>query len=144
MEIPRRYHIELQADSEDYRCLVGNLLTHHREDRGTAELGSHRTVPNAGWTLGDILDRLTNFDVAFLRAHFDERQQLHLGNYLYQQTLGKLPVALSPTDTIELTIHSSDEHILRLPWALIAHRGQFLCRQGVLGFNRHSASGPDQ
>lgn len=83
------------------------------------------------YTLGSLIERLIHMDLDFIKE-FDERLQIVLGEYLYDQTFGKLNAWDLPTgeSPVEVTIVTADEHMARLPWPLLAHRGIFLCATG--------------
>jgi len=84
-------------------------------------------------TLGHILDSIIKFAPKKLK-NFNERIQLDLGQYLYDQTLGNLPEKeqehLRDAKDLDLRILTEDEHIASLPWNLIANKGIFRCTTG--------------
>ncbi len=84
-------------------------------------------------TLGDIMDSIMEFDPKELK-NFDERVQLELGQYLYDQTLGGLPEKeqdhLRQAKGLDLRILCDNEWIAGLPWNLLADRGIFRCTTG--------------
>jgi len=84
-------------------------------------------------TLNDLVKTIVNFKQDELNAD-NERIQLDLGMYLYQQTIGSLPESeqerLTNEQDIELRIITDDEWIANIPWNLIADKGKFKCTIG--------------
>jgi hypothetical protein len=100
------------------------------------ELGSTAQINIKGktCTLGELIQALIAYESEILETFFDERGQLELGQYLYAQTLGCWQNAPDPRREADIQIHilSEDEHILRLPWVLLACDGIFL---SILGWS---------
>ncbi len=90
------------------------------------------TIKNKPCALGALVQALITFKSETLKTVFDERGQLMLGQYLYAQTLGRCPDKLQAVTGAEvlLRIISEDEHIIRLPWVLLARNGVFLATAG--------------
>jgi hypothetical protein len=92
-----------------------------------------RAIPDHDWTLENLVQAIIGFNSADLKA-FDERVQLDLGQYLYDQTLGQLPEEIQyeflRPRVSQVRIVSKDEWILRLPWNLLANQGMFLSMTG--------------
>ncbi len=82
--------------------------------------------------LADLSQALICFNQDWINAYLDERGQVEVGHYLYQQIFGKVsPYDLAEDGTgIEVRIITKDENIARLPWVLLAHEGVFLSTMG--------------
>jgi len=103
----------------------------HQGDQASAyflpklELGPRTeiTIKGKSYTLSKLIQSLNVFD---------ERDQLELGRYLYAQTLGQWQGGQHQNVEvdIQLRIITEDEHILRLPWVLLARNGIFLVIAG--------------
>lgn len=65
---------------------------------------------------------------------YDERGQLEIGRFLYQQLFASLDARkkrrLRDADEVALRVVTSEEHIARLPWVLLADEGIFLSTVG--------------
>ncbi len=81
------------------------------------------------YTLDELVRMLIEFRDSDLASAFAERGQLNLGRHLYDQTLGRSDRYRTATD-VDLRIISDDEHILRLPWPLLARQESFLVSAG--------------
>ncbi len=81
------------------------------------------TVP-----LAELSQALILYEQDWLNEYLDERGQIEVGHYLYEQIFG----TASPYDLTEdgegaeVRIVTEDEDIARLPWVLIAYNGVFL------------------
>ncbi|MBN1479310.1 hypothetical protein JXA70_03450 [candidate division KSB1 bacterium] len=92
-------------------------------------------VPIAGqsYSLGDLVQALIEFHDDDLNRAFHHRGQLDIGHYLYAQVFGDVPpeqLGHAENEPIDLRIVTTDEHIARLPWVLLAHDGVFLSAMG--------------
>jgi len=79
--------------------------------------------------LGDLVQVLLAHKPQEPDTIFDERGQLEIGRYLYQQIFDDIHpsrLKLDSDDQVDLRIVTDDEHIARLPWVLLAHKGTFL------------------
>ena len=83
-------------------------------------------------SLADLSQALIDYNQDWLDDFLDERGQLEIGQYLYQEIFGSItPYDLTEEGTgIELRIITKDEDIARLPWTLLAHDGVFLSTMG--------------
>ena len=75
------------------------------------------------YTLQQILDALVQGDPADPIRALQERGQIDLGQYLFSQVFGALELTAADWESAEIDIQSPDEHIGRLPWALLACGG---------------------
>ncbi|CAK8725487.1 hypothetical protein KKHLCK_16845 [Candidatus Electrothrix laxa] len=83
-------------------------------------------------SLADLSQAFINYDQEWIDEQLDERGQLEVGQYFYQQIFAKLtPYDLAEDGAgVELRIITKDENIARLPWVLLAHNGTFLSMSG--------------
>ncbi len=85
-----------------------------------------KPIPDKEWRLLDLVEAIVRFKKEDLKA-FDERVQLDLGQYLYDQTLGRLPEKdqkqLREQKDLSLRILTDNEWIAGLPWNLLADGG---------------------
>lgn len=109
------------------------------ESGPAAELGEVRLSPEAtvaipaldpphlpsDYSLDALVQALVEFKQQDLELAFSERGQMAIGKYLYDQTLAKLP-AVDSLPKADLRIITGDEHVGRLPWALLARDATFL------------------
>ena len=82
--------------------------------------------------LDDLSQALICSNQDWINAYLDERGQVEVGHYLYQQIFGKVsPYELAEDGAgVEVRIITKDENIARLPWVLLAHEGVFLSTMG--------------
>lgn len=91
------------------------------------------TIKEQTYSLGELVQALIKFNRTDLEIAFEERGQLEIGHYLYQQIFGDIhssDLKPSPDDQVDLRIVTDDEHIASLPWVLLAHQGLFLTAAG--------------
>ncbi|MCI5207680.1 MAG: hypothetical protein D3910_02540, partial [Candidatus Electrothrix sp. ATG2] len=90
------------------------------------------SLKNSKVSLADLSQALIDFDQEWIDEYLDERGQLEVGQYLYQQIFARVsPYDFAEDGTgVELRITTKDEDIARLPWALLAHEGVFLATMG--------------
>ncbi|MFO1429397.1 MAG: hypothetical protein U1F76_04540 [Candidatus Competibacteraceae bacterium] len=138
------YFLEIYNNSDHYKGCI------HQDDVSSAyplpqiELGpgAQITIKGKSYILNELIQAIITFKYTDLETVFDERGQLELGQYLYKQTLGRRwqnASDLPRESDIQLHILSENEHILRLPWVLLACGGNFLSVSGwsvILG-NSH-------
>jgi hypothetical protein len=134
-----RYFLEIENTSGHYQG------RYHHGDPGQASewfdlsLGPEQSLSIKGQPrrFDELLQALRDCNEIVLANLLDERGQLEWGYYLYQQSLGRWQTGRLPLETTaQLHIVSEDEHILRLPWVLLARDGVFLTTTGwsvVLG-----------
>ena len=96
---------------------------------GPADKLSIKSSPTESYPLQSLVKALITSEIADLERIFRERVQIELGGHLYEQTLGKLGLYDTERD-IDLRIITDDEHLARLPWPLLCHRGVFLTSKG--------------
>ncbi|HKV39013.1 MAG TPA: hypothetical protein VJX67_07360 [Blastocatellia bacterium] len=134
--VPGRYFVEVERWGEEmFRCRLhaGDFIA-LRSAEG-AKLGERALVRINRQTLrlGDLIDRLAQDPPRALSDLMDERGQRELGNYLHDQLFanGASPPLITSNDgAVDMRIIASDEHILRLPWMLLANSSGFLSARG--------------
>ncbi|HEX8089867.1 MAG TPA: hypothetical protein VF762_13490, partial [Blastocatellia bacterium] len=130
-----RYYVEIESAVEGYagRYHQGRPAAEQpfvsialgRDDRLSINGSSH--------SLGDLTEKLIGYQPDTLQNIFNEHGQLELGQYLFSQVFGRAKAASMlqlQHERVEVRIITSDEHIARLPWVLLADRGIFLSNIG--------------
>ncbi len=127
MTVPSRYLVTLTKESLQVVCWEEERAIVSRTDSSFLP-EAKITLKGSETSLAELSQALINYNQDWLDEFLDERGQLEVGQYLYQQIFGKLtPYDLSPEGTgIELRIITKDENIARLPWVLLAYDGIFL------------------
>jgi CHAT domain len=99
------------------------------------QLGPQSTVDIKGqaYTLAALVQALIGYQPDDLQMVYDERGQLQVGRYLYTQIFGVLDATerrrLRDT-SVDARIVTEDEHLARLPWALLVDESVFLSTVG--------------
>lgn len=131
------YFLTIERHGREYRGRLRRDDSKNEVDLGEVELGPQATVDIDGKVhrLQELVDELTAFNVKFLQESFDERGQVVLGSHLYRQTFGRLPnhwpvPAIEADVRFRVVVNDDAEDIVRLPWALLARDGTFLCANG--------------
>jgi hypothetical protein len=131
-----RYLVNIQNAGNEYRGYIRSAESDMHFDLGNIRLGEDVPVEINGYirTLGEITENLVYHRIENLETDFDEGGQLAVGRYLYAETFGKLnsPNHLKQRQDkdVEVRIITTDEHIARLPWVLLASGGVFLSTNG--------------
>lgn len=128
-----RYYIEIRRENNGYAGQV-----HRGGDRvfqiKDLKLACEDTVliKNQSIRLDELVRSIITFEKKWLENRFDERGQYETGVWLFHQLFGGTPPwQIQPKNGhVEIRIVASDEHICRLPWVLLAHRGIFLSASG--------------
>jgi hypothetical protein len=90
------------------------------------------TIKGYDVSLAELSQALIDYDEDWLADVLDERGQLEVGKYLFQEIFD----AITPYDltedgrNVELRIITKDEDIARLPWTLLAYHSVFLSTMG--------------
>ncbi len=127
-----RHFVEISNDRGKYRARVHDGDPMRGQVLSSLAIGPE-VAPFAELpdTLGSLIERLIAFDSEFITRVLDERLQLELGRYLYDQIFGQLEERNLPTEAnVEVEILTQDEHAARLPWVLLARSGRFLSATG--------------
>src|SRR5215217_2833413 len=129
-----RYFIEITTEHDNISILIyENNPTIGRKADG-AKLRRSDTVPleEQHYRLDEIVDliRSPHADHLYQRTqeNLDERDQVDIGHFLYQQLFGDIhPAKLQPdtNEAVDLRIITDDEFIASLPWPLLAHQASF-------------------
>lgn len=121
---------EIISNGSSYKAILhqGNhLIGKENQDCkiGKSDKVSLRTRE---FSLEEVIRHLENYEIRFLNSYFQERGQLEMGTYLYKSLFGNLePHQLCEGKTdVDLRILTDDEHIMKLPWVLLAYGGYFL------------------
>ena len=125
------YFIEISKETNAYCGLIhqGNRRMAHAIDKMQLAPESTIKIKDQAYKLGNLIQAMLSYKKEDLAIAFDERGQLEIGRYLTQQLFqGMSPDELktNPNERIYLRIVTEDEHIARLPWVLLNHRGIFL------------------
>ncbi len=131
MEGEMRYFLEISQENNSYTVSLHQGNPKMANKRINVALGSIAKVIVKGeeHDLGELVRLLKEFDEQRVNDIYDERGQLDIGHYLYQQLIGgRLPTDFNRPgdDQVDLRLITSDEHIASLPWPLMAHKGVFL------------------
>ncbi len=131
-----RYSVIIQNKENKYTGILRYGEKKNAWQLPNLELGPEVEVPLNGETrrLGELVEEFMRYDPIELKNSFDERGQLEIGQYLFSQLFEKI----NSTDAkhfllekdVDLRIVTSDEHISRLPWPLLANKGIFLSTVG--------------
>lgn len=96
------------------------------------------------YDLGAFIQNLMADQSPELTAAFNERGQLEVGQFLYKQIFRGMDTAMLERlrhEKVEVRVITEDEHIARLPWALLAANGVFLSTTGTTGWSVALGSG---
>lgn len=131
MPAPERIVVEIEREAGEpaYRAVIHGLRTAALVRDGL-KLSPTDTVPFSSGpvSLADLSRRLFPADsetVAEDLAFFNERHQLELGRFLGEQLFGSVAASnelreLFAREGQELRLVTDDEHLVRLPWVLLA------------------------
>jgi len=131
-----RYFVEITPVANAYTGLIdqGNPATAQPLANPRLEPTTEISIKGRACSLDGLMQSLIGYQSSQLATLFDERGQLEIGQHLYAQTFGQLAAnerqRLHQRDEVEVCIVTQDEHITRLPWALLAHNGIFLSTTG--------------
>ncbi|MEZ4866210.1 MAG: hypothetical protein R3C14_33140 [Caldilineaceae bacterium] len=131
-----RYAIEITKQGNTYTGLIHQGNRANAQPLAALNLGANTgiTIKGQAYFLSELTQALISYQSHQLAYLFDERGQLELGHHLYAQTFGQLPEVerrrLHQADAVDVQIVTADEHLSRLPWALLAHNGIFLTTAG--------------
>lgn len=128
-----RYFVEIDEGGAQGRLHQGNPAYAHPLPHLQLHPQAEVQIKGKPYSLGVLMQALTGYHPEDLRVAYDERGQLELGQYLHQQVFGPLSSAERQRlqhGQVELQIVTRDEHVARLPWALLANDGVFLTTAG--------------
>ncbi|MCP4346422.1 MAG: hypothetical protein GY795_12950 [Desulfobacterales bacterium] len=129
-----RYLIEIENKTSYYQSTVYHKNPNNPIGSGKPNLssGAEIIIKEKPYFLGQLIEDLIKYQENYLETAFDERGQLELGKYLFQQVFKNVEPKLikslkDESEKTEIRIISHDEHICRLPWVLLAdEQGNFL------------------
>ncbi|HKO97008.1 MAG TPA: hypothetical protein VJU86_08455 [Pyrinomonadaceae bacterium] len=136
-----RYFVEIDWVEDHYQGLIhkGNPAAGLALPVVLLSPDTEITIRGTRISLHRLVSSLIAFQPSDLDAGFDERWQLELGQYLYDQIFGGINAIKREQmrgEKIEVRIVTQDEHINRLPWVLLADNGVFLSAAGwTVGFS---------
>jgi len=130
MTSPLRYFVELSPAGAAYEGRIHRGQADRSHPFTAPALGRDAKIPGWPGDLGTLLEGLAAPDEEFVHA-FDARLQIELGKHLWTQTFGQIEnLGFEDEADVEVQIVTEDEHVARLPWALLNRRGLFLCALG--------------
>ena len=118
-----QYHAKIWQFKSDRAISINNIRIGKNE----------RPFRDYNWSLENIVDAIIKFSSDDL-AVLDERVQIELGQYIFDETINRLNNSLKDQilteKNVDIRIIANDEWIACLPWHLIAHRGIFKSTSG--------------
>lgn len=86
----------------------------------------HTDIPD----LGSLVNGIITYDEHTIRDILEERGQLEVGKYLWDQTFGKImknyPDVNNDKIEVDISIVTDDEFIIKLPWTLLYYDHKFI------------------
>lgn len=131
-----RYFIEIKKKADGYQAAIHTGSPESARILNGLELGENSQVKIKGrfFTFGKLIEALVGYQKQDLELGYDERGQLEIGMYLYNQIFGHLSLAerkkLRDSRT-EIRIVTNDEHITRIPWVLLSEDDVFLSTEDM-------------
>lgn len=131
----QRYVVEIDYQEGHYQARVHTGNASQARVLPDLQLGPQATVTIKGtaYPLGTLIQALISHRPEDIQQAYDERGQLEIGRYLYQQLFGTMARTerqqLRNTQ-VDVRLVTADEHIARLPWTLLADEGVFLGTTG--------------
>jgi hypothetical protein len=143
-----RYFVEISRQGDGYSALAHQGNLGFGRSTLASGLGSATTLAISGrsYTLQQISTALSEYRLRELGAIYDERGQIEIGQHLYRQIFGEVrpdSFRQQSGDSVDLRIITDDEHIMALPWGLLAHQGLFLAATGWSITMARSVTVPD-
>lgn len=127
-----RYFVEIGKSGDQYSGSLHQGDPEKAQSLPDLKLGTEAEIEIKGksYRLGDLIHALIGYQESDLKLAFDERGQLQIGQYLYDQVFAALHLHEQNENEIDVRILTQDEHIARLPWVLLNRRGIFLAAAG--------------
>ncbi len=133
-----RYFFVIEKTDGVYHVSTYNYKTLPLKNAYSLKLAPNDKVriKDKSYMLGKLVEALIQSRTEDLEIAYDERGQLELGQYLYNELFnnGNSKIARDLRDEkqkIEIRIVTKDEHIVRLPWVLLADgEGNYLSSLG--------------
>ncbi|MCP4576281.1 MAG: toll/interleukin-1 receptor domain-containing protein, partial [Deltaproteobacteria bacterium] len=126
-----RYFVEINKSGGKYTGAIHQGSPAIARPLDDLQLHKNSAIPIKGkpYKIGALLKALNKNSPDLPREH-DERAQLDIGQYLYDQIFNEVPQGSFDQNEVDLRIITSDPHITLLPWNLMANRGIFLSPAG--------------
>jgi len=130
--MPIRYFVNFEPAGGSYDCLLRECHSSKSYPKFPVRLGADDAVTIKGETvtLGALIKKLAAYDERDLAHWLDDRGQLLLGSYLFDQIFQPLTesqrVRLRSAEVEVRIVANDDEHLARLPWAILAEGEVFL------------------
>jgi hypothetical protein len=123
-----RYLIKIDNQNSQYRAEIyqkKDAAPLHISERISLAPTDKITIKEKQFPLSQLIDALIQYKDSDLKLAYDERGQLAIGQYLYQQIFSNADSAIlkplkDENSSADLRIISHDEHICRIPWVLLA------------------------
>jgi len=130
-----RYFIEITERNGKYNGIIHQGNAAIARDLENLQIGpdAEIQIKENSYKMGALIETLIGYKQEDLKIAFEERGQLEIGQFMYGQIFNKIiPTQLKQQDyeQIDLRIVTENEHIARLPWVLLAHKGIFLAAAG--------------
>ncbi|HKS39256.1 MAG TPA: hypothetical protein VJX74_01490 [Blastocatellia bacterium] len=127
-----RYFVEIGKVGNSYSGRI------HQGSFGTAQdltglaLGENHplTINGKAYELGELVKRFIDYEPEDMQKIFNESGLVTIGEHLFAQVFGKVKISPSQYKPIEVRIVTSDVHVARLPWVLLANQGIFVSENG--------------
>ena len=125
------YSATIEARDGSYTCLLREFYGSKSYAEFPVKLGPNESVNIKGQalSLAVLLQKLADYKPEDLSFFFDDRGQLELGQFLFDELFRPLSESDQiklVSESVELRIVTSDEHVARLAWCLLARKGIFL------------------
>jgi CHAT domain len=125
------YFVNIEVTDGAYMCLLREVYASKSYAAFPVLLGSDNTLTIKGETvtLGSLVRKLADYQAHELDRLFDDRGQLGIGSYLFDQIFSPLTKSERlrlRSAKVEVRIVTKDEHIAQLPWSLLTDGEVFL------------------
>lgn len=125
------FFVSIEANGGSYTCRLRETQFSKNYAEFSVRLGANDSVEIKGQSvsLGTLVKKLADYNQIELSQYFDDRGQLDLGRYLFDEIfrpLNQLEQTRLASASVEVRIVTTDEHVAKLPWCLLAHGEVFL------------------
>jgi hypothetical protein len=126
-----KYFINIEAKDGSYTCLLREIESSKSYPEFSVGLSPDDSVQikEQSVSLAALIKKLADYQPEDLSHFFDDRGQLQIGCYLFNQIFKPLRdsdrTALINAE-VEVRIVTKNEHIAKLPWSLLAYEELFL------------------
>ena len=128
--------LQIQREGSNWHCVLfeNDAIRPLFEKRVLLDKRDKVTIKGSQYPLARLVQAYSLHEKGDLALAFDSRGQREIGYYLFEQIFsGMAPekmAALLEHAEVVLNIHSTDAHILSLPWILLADSEGFLFQRG--------------